>query len=312
MGDVGWRRAAWGATAALLMAIALTSCGDDGPGPDVAGPSRALFGRAWHIDSVSVAGTPVEVTAPSRASVRWEFRVDGGCTRALDCPDGPRLEGRDGCNDFTRAITVDGTTVAFGDWYWSTAVACGGPFADALAQLMGGDGFAYSIADDRLHLSSIPAGVELTFIAAEGPFGPPAGQIIADERVDGVAYRLVWTGVLQLQVAGADPDAFLSDGGSAGGDQSRINVLRGELGGATFLMGTLPPGVTRAVYEPSGRAPVELNVLRVADPDGLVFAEFVDAAPEAWDIVGYDDAGVELHRFGWLAGPATTISSASD
>jgi hypothetical protein len=38
-------------------------------------------------------------------------------------------------------------------------------------------------------------------------------------------------------------------------------------------------------------------------------AEFVDDAPEAWEVVGDDQAGVELHRFGWLPGSATTISS---
>jgi hypothetical protein len=309
MSDVGWRRAAWRATLAILVAIALSSCGDDGPGPDVAGPSRALFGAVWHIDSVTTAGTPVEVTDPARASVRWEFRVDGVCTGALDCPGGPRLEGRDGCNDFARTITVDGTTVVFGDWYWSTLVACNGPFPDALAQLMRGEGFAYSIVGNTLLLSSIPAGVELTFVGPDGPFGPPAGPIVHQDNVGGVEYRLVWTGVLQLEVVGADPDEFLSEGGSAGGDQGRINVLRGELTGGTYLMGTLPPGVARAVYAPSGGAPVELNVLALTDPDGLVFAEFVDDAPDEWDVVGYDAAGAELHRFGWLAGPTTTISS---
>jgi hypothetical protein len=219
------------------------------------------------------------------------------------------LEGRDGCNHFTRTIAVDGRTVAFGDWYWSTLAACAGPFPDALAQLMRGEGFEYSISDNRLHLSSIPAGVELTFVAAEGPFGPPAGRIIHEERIGGVVYRLVWTGMLQLEVAGADPDEFLSEGGSVGGDQGRINVLRGELAGGTYLMGTLPPGVARAVYEPSGDAPVDLHVLTLTNPDGLVFAEFVDDAPSEWDVVGYDDTGVELYRFGWLTGPATTISS---
>ena len=107
---------------------------------------------------------------------------------------------------------------------------------------------------NRLQLSSIPAGVELTFVNGDGPFGPPAGQIVVADRVDGVA---------------------------------------------------------RAVYAPSGGARVELNVLALTDPDGLVFAEFVDDAPEAWEVVGYDEAGVEVHRFGWLPGPATTISTAS-
>lgn len=293
----------------VVATVGLAACGDVGANPALTGAERALFENPWHIDSVVDDGAEVEVGHPLRASVRWEFVADGGCDRALGCPDGPKLEGRDGCNDFARDVTVDATTIAFGDWFWSTTAACISSFDDALNQLLGGEAVEYSIVGNRLHLSSVPAGVELTLVAPDGPLGPPAGQIVVEDRIGGVAYRLVWTGLLRLEVAGADPDEFLSEGGSVGGDQRRINVLRGELAGGTYLMGTLPAGVARAVYAPSGGAPVELNVLALTDPEGLVFAEFVDDAPNEWEVVGYDEAGVESHRFGWLPGPATTISS---
>jgi hypothetical protein len=304
MGKRGYRRGLL-----AFAVIGLPACGDAGTNPALTGAARALFANPWYIDSVVDDGAEVEVGDPLRASVRWEFIAKGGCERALGCPDGPKLEGRDGCNDFARDVTVDATTIAFGEWFWSTLVACGGPFHDAVNQLMGGEAVEYSIVGNTLHLSSVPAGVELTFVAPDGPLGPPAGQVVVEDRIDGVAYRLVWTGVLQLDVAGAKPDEFLSGGASIGGDHGRINVLRGELAGGTYLMGTLPLGVARAVYAPSGGAPVELNVLALTDPDGLVFAEFVGDAPEAWEVVAYDEAGVELHRFGWLPGPTTTISS---
>jgi hypothetical protein len=161
----------------VIAAIGVAACGDAGSNPALTGAERALFGIPWFIDSVVDDGAEVEVGDPLRASVRWEFAVGGGCERAHGCPDGPRLEGRDGCNDFARNVTVDATTIAFGEFFWSTTVACSGPFDDAVNQLMGGATVEYSIEGNRLHLNSIPAGVELTFVAPEGSFGPPATTI---------------------------------------------------------------------------------------------------------------------------------------
>lgn len=75
--------------------------------------------------------------------ITWTFDASSECS---DCDDATLIAGSDGCNDFRRSARLDEETNT-GTWgsYWeTTAAACDGPLATAMAVIMHTDGFHWS------------------------------------------------------------------------------------------------------------------------------------------------------------------------
>lgn len=141
------------AVAALgaIMGSTLAGCstGDDGP----------LSGETWVLTSALDGGNPVNVDDDGNVRLRF---VDDGCGGAPECPSGPKLTGHDGCNEFTRSIRFDGTEVAWGDYWHSTAKACDGGIHDTVTKFFRNESFRFVLDGDALQLTSADGEVDLS------------------------------------------------------------------------------------------------------------------------------------------------------
>lgn len=136
----------------VLVGSTVIGCDTDDPGP--------LAGETWVLTSAVDEGAAVEVGDDS--NVRWRF-VDGGCDDAPRCPSGAKLTGHDGCNEFTRSIRVDGTEVAWGDYWYSTAKGCFGGVHDTVARFFRDESFRFVLGEEALQLATADGQVELLF-----------------------------------------------------------------------------------------------------------------------------------------------------
>ena len=134
----------------VLMGSTLAGCdtGDAGP----------LSGETWVLTSALDGGNPVNV---DDGNVRLRF-VDGGCGGAPECPSGPKLIGHDGCNEFTRSIRFDGTEVAWGDYWHSTAKACDGGIHSTVTKFFRNESLRFVVDEGALQLTSADGEVDLS------------------------------------------------------------------------------------------------------------------------------------------------------
>ena len=137
----------------LAAVVALSSCGG--------GPDGPLFDSGWVLTGVVDQGTPADV--PSPASNRWRLIPSGGCDGDPGCPDGPKLQGTDLCNSFTRSIRVDGDTVTWGTYWASTAAACEAVGRDPIAEFYRQPSFSFVIEGDSMRATSADGAIELVF-----------------------------------------------------------------------------------------------------------------------------------------------------
>jgi hypothetical protein len=86
---------------------------------------------------------------------------------------------------------------------------------------------------------------------------------------------------------------------SVGTDPGRVNAMRITVQGREYMFGIVPAAATRVVYEPEGGEADDIEVRDVGDDEVAVLGQFVEATPEAWDLVAYDASGRELNRLSW-------------
>jgi chitodextrinase len=140
----------------LVLTAVLPACSN--------GPDGPLFDNAWVLSSVIEQGQPVEV--PGGSSIRWRFVASGGCDESVpECTNGPKLQGTDVCNDFTRGVAVEGDTVVWGAYGESTAVGCSGGAADTLDEFFRQPSFRFVVDGDEMRATSSDSSIELVFTA---------------------------------------------------------------------------------------------------------------------------------------------------
>ena len=118
--------------------------------------------------------------------------------------------------------------------------------------------------------------------------------MVDDGELAAHAYRLVWDGEGGLELEVVD-----WGGAGVGADPGRVNAMRQDVDGSSYLFGIVPATAARVVYEPAGGEPQELAIHDVGDSENAVVGQLVDADPATWDLVAYDTAGNEIHRLQW-------------
>jgi len=142
------------ATATVVLALGGCDAGDDSS-------DNPLFASSVMTTAMMNGES---VTIGPKADVRWRFIEAGPCGDTVpECPDGSKIVGNDGCNDFMRSIEVARDTLTWGsDWY-QTAAACPGDMADAIFNVFHDDPVHYVVRGEELHLTSADGTVELTY-----------------------------------------------------------------------------------------------------------------------------------------------------
>jgi hypothetical protein len=289
------------AVVAVAVGVAVASAGDDDP---TAADASPLLDTRWWLVRATDGATEVAVPTGGTKYLGLELRSSADCDAAHEaeglCASGPQLVGSDACNGVSREVAVEGDTVRLGDGFGvHTAMACSDALHNLLADFFAADAFTYTVEAGALRLRSRPGDVVLTYQAMEGPFGPTDSTIVDEGESGAGAYRLVWEGGgLTLQMAAG------SEGGNAGtsgvgSDPGRVNAMRTPVQDGEYMFGIVPATATRVVYEPEGGTPEELEVRDVGDDAFAVVGQFVEAAPDRWELVAYAADGAELHRLRW-------------
>lgn len=124
----------WVASCAVLVSGSLAGC---------AGSESSELGGEWKVlDVVSIADDTGGALTPD-LPITWTFDASGECS---DCDDATLIAGSDGCNDFRRSARLDEETniATWGSYWETTAAACDGPLATAIAVIMDANGFEWS------------------------------------------------------------------------------------------------------------------------------------------------------------------------
>ena len=228
----------------LLAVLALAAaCGDDddaGTAPGQAGDGDPIGDTEWVLTAAEVDGAPLELLDTHPVTL---VRTDDG------------IGGTAACNSYGGAMTIDGSTIAFGDLF-QTEMACDPPAAMDLEA-------AYLAALSRVDTASVdPAaltlsgdGVTLTF-AARAP-EPDAALVGTTWMLD----TILEDDAASTPIAGADASMTIDDTDQVTGTTGCNNFM-GEL---VVGDGAIEPAAlasTRMACEPEIMAQ-EAVVLRV-------------------------------------------------
>lgn len=272
----------------VVLLLALTGCAAVSDG--------AVFGPVWWLTEIRADGEPVDLDGLS--PVHWQF-VKDGCERLglpEDCGGGDMVQGFDGCNSFSRVVEVDGRTLQWGDYGYSTDVACSGKLADAMRGVGGSNELAVGVIADQLRVRDDRH--ELVFDRHEDPLGPAPGRVIEEGQVDEVAYRLMWSGrSLELEQDDTADPVFGPGQAGVGAGPGRVNAMRAQIGQREYLFGIVPAEASRVEYDSGGQS-VDLPILDVGDPDYQAVGGFVEG-PSTWTVTAYAEDGAEIHRLRW-------------
>ena len=303
----GWPRPLLAAAALVVVAaigVALVvATGDDGSGQRVTAgvttskvPDASFVGTEWWLSSaIDDQGHPVPIRA-LRLTVSNRADCSGD---DLGCPDRPHLRAGDGCNGIARLATIGPRTIVVGARFGvMTAMACQSPIQQLVESFFdGATAFRYAVRGHELAITAPGRRARLVYETAEDPFGPTDAAIVDRGVERHTAYRLTWDdGDLGFTATSTLPGHATRGALRVERVPGEISISFGRAGGRAYLFGLVPRTATRVVYEPKGKASVELTIHRLGSDAVAAVGQFVVSHPRHWEVVTYDAYGRVVDR----------------